>query len=60
MTGCMVVMETLRLVLTSTHACEPELEEATGTGRGRGGALAINSLDVGACLGSLRQTALLL
>lgn len=53
-------METLRLVLTSTHACEPELEEATGTGRGVGEALAINSLDVGACLGSLRQTALLL
>lgn len=36
MTCCVVVMETPRPVLTGTHACEPELEEATGTGQGWG------------------------
>lgn len=31
MTGCMEAIEILRLLFTRPHACEPELEEATGT-----------------------------
>lgn len=52
----MVVMETLRLMLTSTHACEPELEEATDTGRGWVGlwpSTALMLVPVWAALGKL-------
>lgn len=56
MTCCMVVMETLRLVLTSTHACEPELEAATGTvcvWGGLGPSTALMSVPVWAAVGKL-------